>query len=206
MLFLPHEREAILNGDETNMKIINIIYADPPWRYEGNTAPPNDAIENHYPTMTLDDICKLNVPAGTDAVLFLWVTSPKLYESMRVIDAWGFTYRTCMVWDKGSIGPGYYARQQHELLLISIKGKPGTPLPEARPASIFKAKRKRHSEKPRGVYTMIEHMYPNGNYIELFARYKREGWHCWGNEVPTTTQRILRIEEMPDGTIKEAKP
>ena len=168
-----------------------VIYADPPWRYEGNTAPPRDTIERHYPTLSLGEICELEVPTSPNAVLFLWATSPKLYESMKVLDAWGFTYRTCMVWDKGSIGPGYYARQQHELLLIAIRGTPGTPKPKNRPSSIIKGKRRRHSEKPK-LYTLIKTMYPAAvEYHELFARDNISGWTPFGNQVPKTTQQRL---------------
>ena len=82
-----------------------MIYADPPWRYE-HVKTESRAIENQYPTMDLDAICALPVRdiATDDSVLFLWATSPKLAEAMRVIDAWGFTYRTCMAWVKEKIG------------------------------------------------------------------------------------------------------
>ena len=78
-----------------------IIYCDPPWTYEHSSSD-SRKIENHYPTMTLEEICLLPVAdiATPDSVLFLWTTSPKLAESMQVIDAWGYEYRTCMVWDK----------------------------------------------------------------------------------------------------------
>jgi len=84
-----------------------VIYADPPWEYE-HTKTDNRRIENHYPTMPLDAICALPVDsvAAADCVLFVWATSPKLAEAMRVIDAWGFTYRTSMVWVKDKIGMG----------------------------------------------------------------------------------------------------
>jgi MT-A70 len=103
-----------------------VLYADPPWRYE-YAEDVGRAVENNYPTMTLDEIKALEVPACDDAVLFLWATSPKLIEALDVMNAWGFTYRTCMVWVKDKIGMGYYARQRHELLLIGKRGNPGGP-------------------------------------------------------------------------------
>lgn len=145
----------------------------------------NRKIENQYPTMTLEEICNLPVGdiASPDAVLLLWTTSPKLAESMDVINAWGFVYRTCIVWDKERIGMGYYARQQHELLLIASRGSIPVPAPENRPASVIRLKRdNEHSAKPHEFYTLIERMYPEYDRIELFARNNREGWAAWGNQ------------------------
>lgn len=160
-----------------------ILYADPPWRYE-HVETESRAIENQYPTMSLDDICALPVRdvVTEDAVLFLWVTSPKLEEGMRVVRDWGFTYRTCMVWDKEKIGMGYYARQQHELLFICTRGNPPTPPPSTRPSSVFREQRGDHSSKPSWFYEMIERMYPTLPKIEMFCRSPRNGWSVWGNQ------------------------
>lgn len=160
-----------------------IIYADPPWRYE-HAESESRAIENQYPTMELYDICALPLSEVTtpDAVLFLWGTSPKLAEAMRVIEAWGFTYRTCMVWDKEKMGMGYYARQQHELLLIATKGQPPAPAPDARPRSVIRIAREAHSAKPIEFYEIIEAMYPNLPKLEMFCRAPRDGWRAWGNQ------------------------
>jgi len=162
-----------------------IIYADPPWRYEN---PPmggtNRSIENHYPTMTLDEICALPVGelATDDAMLYLWATAPKLAECMRVIEAWGFEYRTNLVWDKEHIGMGYHARNQHEILLVAKRGN--IPPPEAgkQPSSVHREKRAEHSAKPVFYYEMIEAAYPQLPKIELFCRSPREGWAVWGNQ------------------------
>jgi MT-A70 len=96
----------------------SVIYADPPWRYEApEIGGPSRRIENHYPTMELQEICDLPIAeiAHKDSVLFLWTTAPKLAESMRVINAWGFSYRTGMVWTKNKIGCGFWVRNQHDL-------------------------------------------------------------------------------------------
>lgn len=162
-----------------------VVYADPPWRYEH---PPigasNRSIENHYPTMTLEEICALPVPdiAAENAVLLLWATAPKLAECMEVIEAWGFTYRTCMVWVKDRIGMGYHARNKHEVLLIAKRGQLAPPEPSDRPASVIEAPRNAHSAKPPEFYEIIEKMYPNHPKVELFCRSPREGWTAWGNQ------------------------
>lgn len=165
-----------------------LLYADPPWEYEGATTDPTRRIENQYSTMSLAEIEEMAPDvwsvAAEDAVLFLWSTSPKLEEAMRVIAAWGFDYRTCMVWVKDRIGMGYYARQQHELLLIARRGDPPHPEESARPPSVIEAPRSSvHSKKPAVFYSLIEEMYPEASKLELFARSEREGWKCWGDEV-----------------------
>lgn len=157
-----------------------VIYADPPWRYEHSVSGSRE-IENQYPTMTLDEIKALRIPAQDDAVLFLWATSPKLLEAMEVLEAWGFLYRTCAVWDKEKIGMGYYFRQQHELLLVATRGSLPTPEPRNRVSSVFRTPRAEHSEKPECVYEALEAMYPRMPKLELFARKARAGWEAWGN-------------------------
>jgi N6-adenosine-specific RNA methylase IME4 len=162
----------------------SLIYADPPWRYE-HVKTESRAIENQYPTMSLDEICALQVPAADDSVLFLWATSPKLAEAMRVIESWGFTYRTCAVWDKEQIGMGYYFRQQHELLLVAAKGQAPVPEPSTRMPSVFRSKRSAHSEKPTFIYGYLEAMYPEfgkSDRVELFTREEHPGWTQWSNE------------------------
>lgn len=162
-----------------------IIYADPPWRYEN---PPmgsaGRAIENHYPTMTLEEICALTVSeiCTEDALLYLWATAPKLAECMKVIEAWGFEYRTNMVWDKEKIGMGYHVRNQHELLLIAKRGNIPPPVPGTQPSSLYRETRGEHSAKPDFFYEMIETAYPSLPKIELFSRRVRVGWTNWGNQ------------------------
>jgi N6-adenosine-specific RNA methylase IME4 len=146
---------------------------------------PNRAIENHYPTMALDEICALPIAelAADDAVLYLWATAPKLAECFAVIEAWGFNYRTNIVWAKDKLGMGYYARSQHELLLIARRGALPPPLPENRISSVVYAVREEHSKKPDLFYELIERWYPTLPKIELFARSMREGWTGWGNQL-----------------------
>lgn len=158
-----------------------VLLADPPWRYDyAETS--NRQIENHYPTMSVDEIAALDVPAADDAVLFCWATSPKLREAFEVLDGWGFTYKTSMVWIKDKIGMGYYARQQHELILIATRGNLPVPDPANRPSSVIDGRRSEHSAKPEAVHDAIERMYPDYRRVELFARAPRDGWTVWGNQ------------------------
>lgn len=162
-----------------------LIYADPPWRYEHTPESESREIENQYPPMDLEDIRALDVASVTtdDAILFCWATAPKLAEALSVIEAWGFSYRTCMVWDKEKIGMGYFARQQHELLLIAMKGEVPAPPPAARPPSVYRELRGEvHSAKPERFYELIEAMYPELPKLELFCRTPRHGWSAWGNQ------------------------
>lgn len=156
-----------------------VIYADPPWRYDHNEASSRD-IENQYTTMTTAAISALEVPAGDNSVLFLWATNPKLTEALDVMAAWGFSYRTNMVWVKDRIGMGYYARSQHELLLIGKRGELPMPDPSSRPASVVTAPRGEHSAKPEVFYELIETMYEGLPLAEMFARQARPGWTAWG--------------------------
>jgi len=175
-------KEASANNEEllTN-KLYPVIYADPPWRYDF-TKTESRGIENQYPTMTLEDICSLKVPAQDDAVLFMWTTSPLLEKSFMVMKAWGFEYKTSAVWDKQIIGMGYYFRIQHEMLLVGMKGSVPTPEPYNRPSSVFSYRKGEHSVKPEEVAEAIEQMYPELPKLEMFSRTTREGWDVWGNE------------------------
>lgn len=184
------ERLAEISAGNADLDTANrypIIYADPPWRYENPAfGGASRAIENHYPTMALDEICALPVAdlATDDALLYLWATAPKLAECLQVVDAWGFQYRTCLVWDKEQIGTGYHSRNQHELLLVGRRGEMPPPLPGTQPSSIYRERRGDHSAKPTFYYEMIEHCYPGVPKIELFRRgAPRAGWVAWGNQV-----------------------
>ena len=206
------DRAAVLNGDKTAQQAVTearreertealatiargnapldavaerfpVLYVDPPWRYE-HVKTESRAIENHYPTMALEEIMSLDVAdiTTTDCVIFMWATSPKLAEAMQVIEAWGFEYRTCAVWVKNRIGMGYYFRQQHELLLVATRGNPPTPKPEDRVSSVLSYDVGEHSTKPPEIAAIIESMYPTLPKVELFARAPRDGWAVWGNQ------------------------
>jgi len=113
----------------------------------------------------------------------MWATAPKLEEAFQVLNSWGFTYKTCAIWDKEKKGMGYYFRINHELLLVATKGSFPTPADANRVDSIIKSPYEGHSKKPQVIYEIIEAMYPNIPKIELFCRSPRDGWDAWGNEV-----------------------
>lgn len=160
-----------------------IILADPPWRYDFNETESRE-IENHYPTATVEEIAAHSPKsAKTDSILFLWATAPKLREALSVLSAWGFEYITHAMWDKQMIGQGYWFRGQHELLLVGVKGNPGTVPEPARRGSIFSEARGRHSVKPECVYTWIEEAFPLETKLEMYCRSPRDGWDVMGNEV-----------------------
>lgn len=161
----------------------DIIYADPPWQYE-NSGFGNSA-ESNYPTMPLEKICDLPIQdLCTDkSVLFLWATNPLLKEAFDVMEAWGFTYKTNFAWIKDKArGWAWWAKSKHELILVGVRPKSGTPAKNYDSAFMEKRENK-HSKKPEFVYEMIEDMFPDSKYIELFARNTRKGWDGWGNQL-----------------------
>ena len=163
-------------------KKYQIIYADCPWKYDFSVSHNRD-IENQYPTMSLEEICSLQIPSDKNAVLYLWATAPKLLEALEVMKAWEFLYRTNFVWDKEKIGCGWWNRGQHELLLVATKGNFQPPLEENRESSIYSEKRTKHSKKPKHYYEWIKTAFPNAKKVELFARIKFDDtWEVWGNE------------------------
>ena len=164
-----------------------VIYADPPWRYDFAVSE-NRAIENQYPTMDIGDIKAMplkDIRAET-SVLYLWAPAPKLKEALAVMEAWGFVYKTNAVWVKNSIGMGYWWRNRHELILVGTHGDFSPPGEALRGPSVFEAPRTRHSEKPQIVAETIEKMFPTLTKIELFSRKPRKGWAVWGNEMTDT--------------------
>mgnify|MGYP001294819583 FL=1 len=161
-----------------------VIYADPPWKY-GNTMPDYFAEQaDHYPLMTVQEICGMPVRdlAEENAVLFLWATSPILEESFRVINAWGFNYKASFIWDKIRHNMGHYNSVRHELLLIATRGS-CQPDVNRLFDSVQSIERSRHSEKPEEFRQIIDTLYPAGKRIELFARRRAEGWDSYGNEI-----------------------
>jgi N6-adenosine-specific RNA methylase IME4/ParB-like chromosome segregation protein Spo0J len=161
-----------------------LLYADPPWQLGHPHGP--YAPENHYPTLSLEQLAALQPPAAADAVLFLWAVSCRLPDALQLMEAWGFQYKTSLVWVKDWIGLGSWVRHRHEPLLLGRKGSYPAPDPEDRPDSVIQAARGRHSEKPPVVYELLERAYPHASRLELFARGRpRPGWTSWGNEAET---------------------
>lgn len=169
------------------IKKYDLIYADPPWRYDFSISN-SRKIENQYPTMSLEDICKLDIPANDNCILLLWTTSPKLEDAFKVLESWKFDYKTHLIWDKINIGMGYWFRNQHEILLVGTRGVMSPPNPQDRISSIFREKKLKHSQKPISIKFLIDKWYPKLTKIELFAREKDKNWDTFGNESPNDNQ------------------
>ena len=173
-------------------KQYSIIYADPPWRYERNKV--QGAAENHYPTMNIDDICTLPVAdlAAPDSALFLWATFPMLPEAIRVINAWGFKYKTvAFVWLKLNkkspgwfCGMGYWTRSNAEICLFATKGSPKRQSKSVH--QLIVSPLEAHSKKPDIARSKIIELMGSLPRVELFARHHSPGWDVWGNEVDST--------------------
>jgi N6-adenosine-specific RNA methylase IME4 len=147
------------------------IYADPPWQYENSAS--RGAAENHYRTMAVEAIAALPVAhlAATDAHLHLWTTNAFLFEARQVIEAWGFAYKSCLVWIKPQLGTGNYWRVSHEFLLLGIRGN--AVFADKTQQSWLYADRTKHSAKPAIFRKLIEQVSP-GPRLELFARCQAE--------------------------------
>jgi len=162
----------------------NVLLADPPWQYDQQSTSIRGVADDHYPTMTIEEIQALPVREITlkNAVLFLWTTTSMIKKAFSVIDAWGFEFKTSMVWVKSHIGTGFYVRSKHEIILIGVKGN-FLPMTTEIPESVFFADKDKHSKKPSKIYDIIENMYPEQKYMELFQRGKlRKNWTGWGLE------------------------
>ncbi len=169
------------------------IMADPPWRFENRTGKmaPEHRRLSRYETMTLADICALPVEgvAADTAHLYLWVPNALLPEGLAVMAAWGFSYKSNLVWHKvrkdgGSDGRGvgFYFRNVTELILFGVRGKNARTLaPGRRQVNMIETRKREHSRKPDEQYEVIEACSP-GPYLELFARGDRAKWEGWGNQ------------------------
>jgi N6-adenosine-specific RNA methylase IME4 len=158
------------------------IVADPPWRYDNKAT--RGAAEDHYPTMSVEELSALPVKewSAGQAHLYLWTTNGFLREAFGVMDAWGFEYKTTLVWVKPQIGLGNYFRSSAEYVLFGIKG--GLRTRDCNQPNWFEAPRQRHSQKPGRFFDLVEQVsFPP--YLEMFARQRRLSaeWDYWGNEV-----------------------
>jgi len=180
-------------------KKYSIIYADPPWSYCGKMM--NSSVTDHYTTMTLDNICELPIEkiCNDNCILFMWVTLPKLNEFMRVVNAWGFEYKTtAFVWVKQNkkssgffMGLGRWTRSNPEICIIATKGKISRIRNDIRQLQVFPIEE--HSKKPDGFRNLIVELMGDLPRIELFARQRYKGWDAWGNQLSDTIQGDLGI-------------
>lgn len=168
------------------------ILADPPWQFQNRTgkmAPEHKRLLR-YPTMELKEIIELPVSrlAAARSHLYLWVPNALLKEGLRVMESWGFTYKSNLVWYKirkdggpDGRGVGFYFRNVTEVVLFGVKGSMRTLKRGRTQVNILSTRKREHSRKPDEFYDIIESCSP-GPYLELFARFRRPGWDQWGNE------------------------
>lgn len=174
-----------------------VVYCDCPWPNEVYSDETGRDRDYPYPTMSLEQITQLcagdKSPALDDAVLFFWVTANRVDVAIDIIRAWGFDYKTQMVWDKVTAGTGRWVRDKHEVLMIATRGKnpPPCPLPGEQEDSLFSEKKGKHSCKPEFFAKMINRYYPDIPKLEMFQResslatddVRLNGtWTFWGNE------------------------
>ncbi|HUB67045.1 MAG TPA: MT-A70 family methyltransferase [Candidatus Methylacidiphilales bacterium] len=168
------------------------ILADPPWQFQNRTgkmAPEHKRLLR-YPTLEIQEIAQLPVAHLSASIshLYLWVPNALLMEGLEVMKAWGFTYKTHLVWYKirkdggpDGRGVGFYFRNVSELILFGVRGKMRTLKAGRTQVNVFATRKREHSRKPDELYDIIEACSP-GPYLELFARFCRNGWSQWGNE------------------------
>ncbi len=179
----------------TNGEKYNTIYADPPWQFQnrtGKVAPEHKRL-TRYETMSVEDIKQLPIAeiSGDKAHLYLWVPNALLPEGLAVMDAWGFEYKSNIIWEKvrkdggpDGRGVGFYFRNVTEIILFGIKKKssPNRTLDPARSqVNLIRSIKREHSRKPDEIIPIIEACSPSPR-IELFARGVRSGWKMWGNQ------------------------
>lgn len=185
--------EPSLIERQTLLEPFGVILADPPWRFTnrtGKVAPEHQRLMR-YPTMALEEIQALPVAqvAGQRSHLYLWVPNALLAEGLAVMRAWGFVYKTNLVWVKvrkdggpDGRGVGFYYRNVTELCLFGTRGSLRTLAPARRQVNVIPTRKREHSRKPDELYDIIERCSP-GPYLELFARHRRAGWVQWGNQL-----------------------
>lgn len=169
------------------------ILADPPWQFKNKTgkiAPEHKRL-SRYTTLTLQQIKEIpvSIAVSDESHVYLWVPNALLKEGLDVLNAWGFQYKTNIIWHKirkdggpDGRGVGFYFRNTTEMVLFGVRGKKRTQAPGRTQVNIIKSMKREHSRKPDELYNIIEACSP-GPYLELFARGKREGWAQWGNQV-----------------------
>lgn len=168
------------------------ILADPPWQFQnrtGKVAPEHRRL-SRYTTLTLQEIMEIPVPlvAAEKSHLYLWVPNALIREGLEVLKAWGFEYKTNIVWHKirkdgepDGRGVGFYFRNTTELILFGVRGRLRTLKRGRTQVNILRTRKREHSRKPDELYEIIEACSP-GPYLELFARGDKPGWDQWGNE------------------------
>lgn len=173
------------------------VLADPPWRFQnrtGKVAPEHRRL-SRYDTLTWKEVAAMPVGdvMAAQAHCYLWVPNALVAEGLRVLESWGFTYKTMLIWHKirkdgGSDGRGvgFYFRNVTEPVLFGVRGRLRTLPPGRTQVNLLATRKREHSRKPDELYDVIEACSP-GPYLELFARYPWDGWTAWGDEAETVT-------------------
>lgn len=190
---IPDRRSGDRKGGGRTIQKYQVIYADPPWDYQQCRL--SGSAKKHYPTMRIEELCALPVAeiANRDCALFLWATFPQLPEALRLIQAWGFMYKTvAFVWLKQNrkaltwfYGLGFWTRSNAEICLLATKGHPKRQSAGIHQLVISPVER--HNKKPDEVREKIVALMGDVPRIELFARQQTPGWDIWGNEVENST-------------------
>ena len=174
------------------------LMLDPPWRFinrTGKVAPEHRRLAR-YETLSLSELGQLPVGdlAMPESHIYLWCPNALLADGLQLLKAWGFTYKTNLIWYKvrkdggpDGRGVGFYFRNVTEMVLFGIKGKMRTLAPGRRQTNIIIHRKREHSWKPPTLHKIIEECSP-GPHLELFARERREGWYVWGDQVDTYEQ------------------
>ncbi len=189
-----------------------VIYADPPWTFATYSGKGKGrSAEAHYRCLSIEQLCEIPVAewAAKDCVLFLWTTDPLLRQALKVIDAWGFTFKTVgFYWAKLNksaprmflterdffTGLGFWTRANVEQCLLATRGHPKRAAKDVRRLVI--APRREHSRKPDEIYGRIERLM-EGPYLELFARNTRPGWDIWGDEAGLFDNGSVKTRRFP---------
>lgn len=194
---MKHDLPALLDsvGDTPRF---HTVLADPPWQFSnrtGKVAPEHRRL-NRYPTMNLEAIKALPVAqvVKEPAHLYLWVPNALLPEGLAVLSAWGFEYKSNLVWNKvrkdggpDGRGVGFYFRNTTELVLFGVRGKNARTLAPGRSqVNVIRTQKREHSRKPDELYQIVEEC-SRAPYLELFARGSRPGWSTWGNQAEDYT-------------------
>lgn len=195
-------------------KKFGTVLADPPWRFQNRTGKmaPEHRRLMRYVTLTMEEIKAISIGSMVEdrAHLYLWVPNALLSWGLEVMSAWGFNYKGNIVWFKtrkdggpDGRGVGFYFRNVTELVLFGVRGSLRTQKPGRRQVNIIESRKREHSRKPDELYNIIESCSP-GPYLEVFARYKRDGWSQWGDEIQENGTQLNWVKGYsrisPEGT------
>lgn len=160
--------------------LFDVITIDPPWNYGTSFDADGRRVANPYPEMTQEQLKALEIPAKENCVMFLWTTQKFIWDAKELLDTWGFTYRSMIVWDKEKIGMGDLIRMQCEFCLVGIKGSPVFKDNHS-VRDIIREPRREHSRKPEEFYRIVDSLCA-GRKLDFFSREERTGWFSYGND------------------------